>query len=242
MILLILNVCLAAVLYQPTVQASDSSASLMTTNVNQQNEIVNKHNDLRRRVQPSAKNMLKMNWNNVIAQNAQRWANQCNLKHSSQQSRLIDGTGCGENLYMSSAPNSWSDAIQAWYNEVKDFAYGSGAKTRGAVIGHYTQVVWYKSNEVGCALAYCSAQPIFKYFYVCQYCPAGNYADKMATPYSTGQPCGDCPNNCNNGLCTNPCKENDKYTNCADLKNQWGCGKPIMQDCKASCTCTTEIQ
>lgn len=47
---------------------------------------------------------------------------------------------CGENLYMSTAPSSWSDAIQAWYDEVKDFKYGVGATTEGAVIGHYTQV------------------------------------------------------------------------------------------------------
>lgn len=47
---------------------------------------------------------------------------------------------CGENLYMSTAPSSWSDAIQAWYDEVKDFKYGVGATTKGAVIGHYTQV------------------------------------------------------------------------------------------------------
>lgn len=47
---------------------------------------------------------------------------------------------CGENLYMSTAPSSWSDAIQAWYNEEKDFKYGVGATTKDAVIGHYTQV------------------------------------------------------------------------------------------------------
>lgn len=53
---------------------------------------------------------------------------------------LFSAVPCGENLFMSTAPFSWSDAIQAWYNEEKDFEYGTGAKTRGAVIGHYTQV------------------------------------------------------------------------------------------------------
>jgi len=41
---------------------------------------------------------------------------------------------------MSSAPFPWSDVTQAWYNEEKDFIYGTGAKRPGAVIGHYTQV------------------------------------------------------------------------------------------------------
>lgn len=41
---------------------------------------------------------------------------------------------------MSTAPSSWSDSIQAWFDEEKDFKYGSGATTANAVIGHYTQV------------------------------------------------------------------------------------------------------
>ncbi|GAB0185361.1 cysteine-rich venom protein kaouthin-2-like [Grus japonensis] len=46
---------------------------------------------------------------------------------------------CGENVFTSSAPLSWSYVIQAWYNEEKDFQYGTGAKTQGGVVGHYTQ-------------------------------------------------------------------------------------------------------
>ena len=32
------------------------------------------------------------------------------------------------------------------------------------------QVVWYRSNKIGCAMAYCPNSQ-YKYFYVCQYCP-----------------------------------------------------------------------
>lgn len=42
---------------------------------------------------------------------------------------------------MSGTKNSWSDAIQAWYNEVKDFKYGVGAVEEGKAVGHYTQVL-----------------------------------------------------------------------------------------------------
>lgn len=48
-------------------------------------------------------------------------------------------SGCGENLYMSSYKNSWSNAIQAWYDEVKDWRYGVGS-VNGGVVGHFTQV------------------------------------------------------------------------------------------------------
>ncbi|MGH0134120.1 UNVERIFIED_CONTAM: hypothetical protein FKN15_004132 [Acipenser sinensis] len=78
-------------------------------------------------------------------------------------------SGCGENLYMSSSANSWDMAVQAWYDEVKDFKYGVGS-TNGAAVGHYTQVVWYRSNKVGCAVAHCPGSK-YEYFYVCQYCP-----------------------------------------------------------------------
>lgn len=149
---------------------------------------------------------------------------------------------CGENLYMSTAPSSWSDAIQAWYDEVKDFKYGVGATTEGAVIGHYTQVVWYKSYQIGCAVAYCP-KSTYKYFYVCQYCPAGNRVDLMKTPYKEGKPCGDCPNACDNGLCTNPCKFQDLYSNCPQLEKDYGCANDfVKQNCPASCQCKTEIK
>lgn len=32
------------------------------------------------------------------------------------------------------------------------------------------QVVWYNSNQIGCAMAYCP-NSTYKYFYVCHYCP-----------------------------------------------------------------------
>lgn len=50
------------------------------------------------------------------------------------------GTRCGENIYMSSDPTPWSDAIQSWYDESLDFTYGVGPKSAGSVVGHYTQV------------------------------------------------------------------------------------------------------
>uniref|UniRef100_A0A8B9BGH7 Cysteine rich secretory protein 2 n=1 Tax=Anser brachyrhynchus TaxID=132585 RepID=A0A8B9BGH7_9AVES len=194
MILPIVFLGLAAVLSPSTGQVPEAFTALITTNPDQQKLIVDKHNALRRGVNPTASNMLRMEWNLAAATNAQNWANQCSLSHSPSSQRKTN-VDCGENLYMSTAPSSWSDAIQAWYNEEKDFKYGVGATTKDAVIGHYTQVVWYKSYQIGCAVAYCPNSN-YKYFYVCQYCPAGNRVDLMKTPYKEGKPCGDCPNAC----------------------------------------------
>ncbi|XP_075951235.1 cysteine-rich venom protein TEL1-like [Anarhichas minor] len=216
---------------------AEESTNLSTVQTNP-TKIVNKHNQLRRGVQPTASNMLEMSWSSEAAANAQRWANTCSMNHSPESNRVISTSGCGENLYMSSQQDSWNDAIQDWYDEVKDWRYGVGS-TNGGVIGHFTQVVWYRSNKVGCAVAYCPNSS-YKYFYVCQYCPPGNL--QYSRPYTTGPSCGDCRNACNKKLCTNPCAYTDQYSNCAELKEQWGCtNSDVASWCPASCKCESEI-
>ncbi|XP_042359867.1 cysteine-rich venom protein TEL1-like [Plectropomus leopardus] len=186
----------------------EQPAKQLSVSRSEQNEIVNKHNALRRAVRPSASNMMEMSWSSEAAANAQRWANKCTMSHSPDSSRNIRSSGCGENLYMSSNRKSWSTAIQKWYNEVKDWRYGVGS-TNGGVVGHYTQVVWYNSNKVGCGMAHCPNSK-YKYYYVCQYCPPGNY--QYARPYKAGRTCGDCRNSCDSGLCRN--RDGDEF-------NQW---------------------
>ncbi|XP_003833223.1 cysteine-rich secretory protein 3 isoform X2 [Pan paniscus] len=215
--------------------------ALLTTQTQVQREIVNKHNELRRAVSPPARNMLKMEWNKEAAANAQKWANQCNYRHSNPKDRMTS-LKCGENLYMSSAPSSWSQAIQSWFDEYNDFDFGVGPKTPNAVVGHYTQVVWYSSYLVGCGSAYCPNQKVLKYYYVCQYCPAGNWANRLYVPYEKGAPCASCPDNCDDGLCTNGCKYEDLYSNCKSLKLTLTCKHQLVRDsCKASCNCSNSI-
>merc|ERR1712002_1329242 len=67
-----------------------------------QSEIVNKHNTLRRGVQPTASNMLKMSWNSEAAVNAQRWANTCSMKHSPESSREISSKFLITSLFLNS--------------------------------------------------------------------------------------------------------------------------------------------
>ncbi|XP_061478280.1 cysteine-rich venom protein TEL1-like isoform X2 [Rhineura floridana] len=237
MIVLVVLLSLAAVLQQPA-----SNAHALELGAEERKEILDKHNALRRGVQPTASNMLKMVWSPAAAANAKRWASRCILSHSPSQERIADGIGCGENLYMSSGPTRWSQVIQTWYDEVKNFKFNVGPVSAGAVTGHYTQVVWYRSYLVGCYAAHCPASK-FKHFYVCQYCPAGNVQGSLKTPYKSGPPCRDCPAACDNGLCTNPCKHEDKYSNCAELVKSQRCATEQMkQDCPASCKCTTEIK
>ncbi|XP_032319119.1 LOW QUALITY PROTEIN: cysteine-rich secretory protein 2 [Camelus ferus] len=243
MALLPLVLFLAAVLLPsfPTEGKDPSFTALLTTQTEVQREIVNKHNELRKSVSPPARNMLKMEWSRDATANAQKWANKCTLEHSNPDDRKTS-TKCGENLYMSSDPVAWSDAIQSWYEERHNFVYGAGQKSPSAVVGHYTQLVWYSSYLVGCGIAYCPNQESLKYYYVCQYCPAGNNVNKKNTPYQQGTPCASCPGNCDNGLCTNTCEYEDLLSNCDSLKKTAGCEHELLKEkCKATCRCEGKI-
>ncbi|XP_059257534.1 cysteine-rich secretory protein 2-like [Mustela nigripes] len=177
-----------------------SFTALLTTQTQIQKDIVNKHNELRKSVSPPASNMLKMEWNREAAANAQKWANKCTLEHSVPEDRKTS-TKCGENLYMSSYPAPWSDAIQSWYDERHNFVYGVGPKSSNAVVGHYTQLVWYSTYHVGCGIAYCPNQENLKYYYVCQYCPACEFEDLLSNCDSLKKTAG-----CGHELLKEKCK------------------------------------
>uniref|UniRef100_A0A674INJ3 Cysteine rich secretory protein 3 n=1 Tax=Terrapene triunguis TaxID=2587831 RepID=A0A674INJ3_9SAUR len=177
-------------------------AALSTDLPEVQIEITDKHNALRRLVNPTARNMLKMVWNAEAAKNAKSWAEQCVYSHSPVSRRKVGNITCGENLYYSSVPKSCSSALQGWFDKRDSFTFGVGPTSSNAVTGHYTQMVWYKSYEIGCSFAFCPYSALYKYYYVCHYDPAGNVVRSATTPYKKGDPCGDCPDACDNGLCS----------------------------------------
>ncbi|XP_051008536.1 cysteine-rich secretory protein 1-like [Acomys russatus] len=198
-VLLLLAALLPPSLLQDDCEDNGPQNSLTTREVEVQEEIVNTHNQLRRMVSPPGSDLQKMQWDDDAQVNAQRWADNCVYQHSPISLRTTE-TRCGENLFMSSYPASWSDVIQNWYDENEHLNFGVGPKERGAVVGHYTQVVWNSTRKIACGFAECPDQPL-KYFYVCQYCPPGNYVNRLYTPYTEGTPCASCPADCEDGLC-----------------------------------------
>ncbi|NXP79560.1 CRIS protein, partial [Ramphastos sulfuratus] len=177
--------------------------ALSASKADQKKLIIDSHNALRRGVNPTASNMMKMvSCLLMTMELLPLFAfSHVSVFCAFLSTFLLSAVQCGENLFMSTAPVPWTAVTQAWYNEKKDFTYGSGAKTPGAVIGHYTQMVWHNSYLLGCAAAFCPNKT-YKYFYVCHYCPAGNLLSSIKTPYKAGKPCADCPNACEKGLCS----------------------------------------
>jgi len=80
----------------------------------------------------------------------------------------------GENIYMSSgraAQEQAQGAVDSWYSEIKDYTFGKEPSRGGPVTGHFTQVVWKGSTEVGVGVA----QEGSKVVVVANYSPPGNY-------------------------------------------------------------------
>uniref|UniRef100_A0A667XIS9 Cysteine-rich venom protein-like n=1 Tax=Myripristis murdjan TaxID=586833 RepID=A0A667XIS9_9TELE len=212
------------------------SAYICTENPTVQAEIVDQHNAFRRAVEPTAADMLIMNWSDEIAATAQAWVDKCILSHGPVSTRMLEGYAMGENLFFASAPHMWTDVINAWHSEVENYQYPNGS-TNGKAIGHYTQVVWYSSYKVGCGAKLC---PGNIYFYGCHYYRAGNF--RTVAPYKAGPPCASCPNSCENKLCNNPCPYINRFRNCPALKKQHGCSNTLVYAwCPAECKCNNEI-
>ncbi|XP_060113386.1 serotriflin-like [Heteronotia binoei] len=203
--------------------------------------IVDQHNEVRRQVQPTASNMLKMVWDDTVAKNAYQWAEQCVLASSPDDSRKLFNTSCGETIFHSNRVTMWPEIINLWMNGKEYFKYGVGATDPRKNIFAYTQLIWYNSYRIGCAVAYCP-EITFPFVYVCHYCPGGNLMNQIPKPYKEGPPCGDCPNNCEDKLCTNPCKYMDIILNCKEMVQTFSCRKKMVRrGCKATCRCETEI-
>ncbi|KAK4315488.1 hypothetical protein Pmani_013403 [Petrolisthes manimaculis] len=95
---------------------------------------------------------------------------------------------------------NWEGAIEEWYDEVEympNTIADSFMLLDTHRIGHYTQVVWAETREVGCGVVYYEATKQGSWFpnsktYVCNYGTAGNV--KTRPMYTQGPHASKCPN------------------------------------------------
>ena len=112
-------------------------------------------------------------WSGRLAALAQDWAN--TLLARKQFFHRPNGTH-GENLFeITGAAASPTQVVNEWAVESRNYNYNTNG-CRG-VCGHYTQIVWRDTKEVGCAVARGGGREIW----VCNYDPPGNWVGKR--PY-----------------------------------------------------------
>jgi pathogenesis-related protein 1 len=150
----------------------------------QQSEMVKVHNQYRAEVGISS----NVTWSVKLGEMAQAYANKlkdergCNPIHS-------QADDVGENLYWASAIKYSSGITEvqritaqrvadAWGSEKSDYSYSSNSCASGKICGHYTQMVWENTSQIGCAQAVCADN---SQIWVCNYYPAGNYVGQK--PY-----------------------------------------------------------
>ncbi len=137
------------------------------------------HNQVRAMVDtPNALPFLT--WSDSLAATAAAWAAQC--VDQDAPIGLIDhndgrSTGhpyyVGENIYGSGGGASAQEAVNLWASEGANYNYATNSCSGQFGCGHYTQVVWRTTLEVGCAVANC-ANLQFGNAIICDYGPGGN--------------------------------------------------------------------
>lgn len=149
---------------------STSQAEILVAQRSMAEEILAAHNKHRAEV-----NVAPLEWSNSLADNAQEWANYLaslggnQLQHSSN-------SGEGENLWLgTSAAFTYTQMVDMWGAEKQYFVGGTFPDVSSTGnwfdVGHYTQIVWENTTEVGCAIANAGGNDIL----VCRYNPPGNY-------------------------------------------------------------------
>jgi pathogenesis-related protein 1 len=136
------------------------------------------HNQVRAAVQ-TATPLPPMQWDPDLAAYAAQWAAMCKdggdsvnglIDHNPNRTNVAGYSIIGENIFGAGGTASAKDAVDTWASEKANFTYPTGCS---GICGHYTQIVWRTSVNVGCALHVCPGLA-YGNTVVCDYGPAGN--------------------------------------------------------------------
>lgn len=122
-----------------------------------------------------------LEWNDRLAREAHAWAARLAQRQALEHSGGTQ-SGMGENLWMGTG-GAWSreEMVDFFIRErrfFRDARFPHVSSTGNWVdVGHYTQIVWRDTREVGCAVASANRIDVL----VCRYYPAGNVIGR--SPY-----------------------------------------------------------
>jgi pathogenesis-related protein 1 len=149
------------------------------------NTILSIHNRERSKVGVPA-----LSWSNSLAADAKSWADHIvtlglRPPQKAPHAPFDMNNPQGENLAWGS--KGWFNATigaQTWADEKSDYVkgtpippYNPNQEQEGPVTGHYTQMVWKDTTQIGCGMASDAGQD----YLVCRYSPPGNWEEQV--PY-----------------------------------------------------------
>jgi uncharacterized protein YkwD len=136
-------------------------------------EILDAHNHLRNQWGVSA-----LGWNASLAQRAQSYAVHLASTGTFQHG---DTAGVGQNLWQGTSGHfSRTSMVGSWGREAESYKDGAfpNVSTTGnwRDVGHFTQLIWKNTTQVGCGLARGGGNDVL----VCDYYPPGNVTGRSA--------------------------------------------------------------
>ena len=128
-------------------------------------------------------NLAPLKWNKNIAAYAQEWAEflankkKCKLMHRDALNK--NPMDLGENLYWISSGENFQavQAAVAWYSEKSFFNNQPFSYNMADKVGHYTQMIWSGTTELGAGKATCPSGAVI---IVANYNPMGNTIGQLA--------------------------------------------------------------
>lgn len=148
---------------------------LFSAAVNAQNKLlqfVDLHNQER-----ASLGLGDLQWSDELAESSQQWANTLAFKDEPSHS----GNGKGENIWYGDH-NSWTieEMFEMWLREkqffIEDQPVPENCSRSWENCGHYSQIVWSETKQIGCAAAASQTSD----YVVCQYDPPGNIMGQKA--------------------------------------------------------------
>ncbi len=133
-------------------------------------EWLSEHNKAR-----AAVGLPPLRWNHDLRRDPRDWAEDLAARRAFHHSPDLLQQGQGENLWMGTreryAPSQMIDGFLAERTAFRPGTFPDVSKTgRWSDVGHYTQIIWPETEEVGCATALNAKHEVL----VCRYWPAGN--------------------------------------------------------------------
>ena len=113
-----------------------------------------------------------LQWSTELAAYAQKWANHLANDNHCQLDHTVDNK-YGENLFGGSGVTYTAlFASQDWYGEKQKYTYGVLTDANWYATGHYTQMVWRNTTQIGMGQANCAGGGSV---IAAEYYPPGNY-------------------------------------------------------------------